>query len=229
MYDRYGAPTFLAAYNAGPDRVDAYLADGTPLPDETINYLASVAPRLGSDVAMTGPLAARAGGATAPSSYVADSNRAYAGGGLVQPASYATDPAAAPQDDPSLRAFDGGGLITPAAPTGVLTGQASAVAVQVAQTRPTRPSLVDPMARSGGWGIQVGAFEDPAISRAAIERARSDAGELLVSSQSAVMPVRRRVVLYRARLMGLSATSASAACARLTADGADCFTVPPGS
>jgi soluble lytic murein transglycosylase-like protein len=68
MYDRYGALTFLAAYNAGPDRVDAYLADGTPLPDETVNYLASVAPRLGSDVAMTGPLAARAGGATASSS-----------------------------------------------------------------------------------------------------------------------------------------------------------------
>jgi hypothetical protein len=85
------------------------------------------------------------------------------------------------------------------------------------------------MARSGGWGIQVGAFEDPAISRAAIERARSNAGELLVSSQPALMPVQRGVVLYRARLMGLSASSASAACARLAADGVDCFTVPPGS
>ena len=26
MYDRYGAPGFLAAYNAGPDRLDQYLA-----------------------------------------------------------------------------------------------------------------------------------------------------------------------------------------------------------
>jgi D-alanyl-D-alanine carboxypeptidase len=26
MYDRFGAPGFLAAYNAGPDRVDSYLA-----------------------------------------------------------------------------------------------------------------------------------------------------------------------------------------------------------
>ena len=61
MYDRYGAPGFLAAYDAGPDRVDAYLSGGNPLPDETISYLASVAPRLGSDIAMTGPLAALAG------------------------------------------------------------------------------------------------------------------------------------------------------------------------
>ena len=62
MYDRYGSPAFLAAYNAGPDRLEAYLSGGNPLPDETVNYLASVAPRLGTDVAMTGPLAAYAGG-----------------------------------------------------------------------------------------------------------------------------------------------------------------------
>jgi soluble lytic murein transglycosylase-like protein len=74
MYDRFGAPNFLAAYNAGPDRADAYLADGTPLPDETVNYLASVAPRLGSGVAMTGPMAGF-GGVRAPSA-VADANHA---------------------------------------------------------------------------------------------------------------------------------------------------------
>src|SRR6201997_5580524 len=58
MYDQFGAPGFLAAYNAGPDRLDAYLSDGTPLPEETISYLASVAPQLGVGVAMVGPLAA---------------------------------------------------------------------------------------------------------------------------------------------------------------------------
>src|SRR3712207_7012834 len=34
MYDRFGAPHFLAAYNAGPDRVDAYLAGATVLPED---------------------------------------------------------------------------------------------------------------------------------------------------------------------------------------------------
>lgn len=61
MYDKYGAPGFLAAYNAGPRRLDRYLAGSTELPNETVNYVASVAPRLGNQVAMTGPLAVYAG------------------------------------------------------------------------------------------------------------------------------------------------------------------------
>jgi D-alanyl-D-alanine carboxypeptidase len=58
MYDRYGAPAFLAAYNAGPQRLDDYLQTGRPLPNETVNYLASVTPNLGNVVALSGPLAA---------------------------------------------------------------------------------------------------------------------------------------------------------------------------
>ncbi|HVZ08073.1 MAG TPA: transglycosylase SLT domain-containing protein [Rhodopila sp.] len=61
MYDQYGAPAFLAAYNAGPRRVDRYLNNGTPLPEETVQYVAAIAPQLGSPELMTGPLAAYAG------------------------------------------------------------------------------------------------------------------------------------------------------------------------
>ncbi len=61
MYDRYGAPGFLAAYNAGPSRLDSYLVGSNSLPDETVNYVAAIAPRLGSSVALTGPLAAYGG------------------------------------------------------------------------------------------------------------------------------------------------------------------------
>lgn len=60
MYDKYGAPAFLAAYNAGPARLDDYLAGTNSLPNETVNYLASIAPRLGDELPMTGPLAAYA-------------------------------------------------------------------------------------------------------------------------------------------------------------------------
>ena len=57
MYDRFGAPGFLAAYNAGPNRVDNYLAGAADLPDETVNYLAAITPNLGNSVPMSGPLA----------------------------------------------------------------------------------------------------------------------------------------------------------------------------
>ncbi|WP_246401330.1 lytic transglycosylase domain-containing protein [Gluconacetobacter dulcium] len=62
MYDRYGAPGFLAAYNAGPQRLDDYLQTGRQLPNETVNYLASVTPNLGTKVALSGPLAAYGSG-----------------------------------------------------------------------------------------------------------------------------------------------------------------------
>ncbi|HET6608390.1 MAG TPA: transglycosylase SLT domain-containing protein [Rhodopila sp.] len=61
MYDRFGSPGFLAAYNAGPNRVDKYLNNGTPLPTETVNYVAAIAPRLGPGAPMTGPLAVYGG------------------------------------------------------------------------------------------------------------------------------------------------------------------------
>jgi len=60
MYDRFGSPGFLAAYNAGPDRVDDYLAHHSALPDETVNYLAAITPNLGSEVPRSGPFAAYA-------------------------------------------------------------------------------------------------------------------------------------------------------------------------
>lgn len=46
MYDRYGSPGFLAAYNAGPGRYEEYLA-GRPLPAETRAYVAALIPFFG--------------------------------------------------------------------------------------------------------------------------------------------------------------------------------------
>ena len=46
LYDRYGAPGFLAAYNAGPGRYERHLATGRPLPEETQAYVATLAPKI---------------------------------------------------------------------------------------------------------------------------------------------------------------------------------------
>ena len=45
LYDRYGSPGWIAAYNAGPGRYEASLR-GRPLPNETRSYVATVAPNL---------------------------------------------------------------------------------------------------------------------------------------------------------------------------------------
>jgi hypothetical protein len=46
LHDRYGAPGFLAAYNAGPGRYERHLATGRPLPGETRTYVATLAPMI---------------------------------------------------------------------------------------------------------------------------------------------------------------------------------------
>jgi hypothetical protein len=66
MYDQFGSPAFLAAYNAGPQRVADYMAGRSNLPNETVNYLASITPHLGNERPMSGPLAAYADNGGAP-------------------------------------------------------------------------------------------------------------------------------------------------------------------
>jgi soluble lytic murein transglycosylase-like protein len=61
MHDRYGSVSaMLAAYNTGPGRYDDYLSRGRPLPAETVDYLAQLAPIVGKsgvvEVAASGPL-----------------------------------------------------------------------------------------------------------------------------------------------------------------------------
>jgi hypothetical protein len=60
MYDAFGFPSFIAAYNAGPHMLEACLIAGTPLPQETVSYLAAVAPKLRPYAPVSGPLAAYA-------------------------------------------------------------------------------------------------------------------------------------------------------------------------
>lgn len=48
LFDRYGSPGWIAAYNAGPGRYEASLK-GRALPSETRAYVAAVAPNLSGD------------------------------------------------------------------------------------------------------------------------------------------------------------------------------------
>jgi soluble lytic murein transglycosylase-like protein len=44
LHDRYDAPGFLAGYNAGPGHYERHLAAGRALPDQTLAYVATLAP-----------------------------------------------------------------------------------------------------------------------------------------------------------------------------------------
>jgi hypothetical protein len=54
MYDIYGSPGFLAAYNAGPGRLDDYLTSNRSLPTETRRYVAAIGPRIAGVQPRTG-------------------------------------------------------------------------------------------------------------------------------------------------------------------------------
>ena len=107
MVDRYrDLPTALAAYNAGPGRVDDWRRRGRPLPAETIAYVAKLAPNL-STPGMASPAVAPA----APRAPAAPSWRDAAlfmlrSNGALDGSEIAADPApvAQPGDIPSAPA-----------------------------------------------------------------------------------------------------------------------------
>ncbi|MRX33973.1 lytic transglycosylase domain-containing protein [Aminobacter sp. NyZ550] len=67
MHDRFGSPGFLAAYNAGPARYEAYL-NGHPLPAETLAYVETLSPLIdgGSFTEWASTPVASGGAATLP-------------------------------------------------------------------------------------------------------------------------------------------------------------------
>ncbi len=233
MYDRYGAPGFLAAYNAGPNRLDSYLADGTPLPEETVGYVSSIAPNLGGGAAFNGPLAVFAGGATGAELPSAEPVRP-----AVMVASGPCDPEAAYDPDRPCTA-SASYSATPAEPEQVATASSiyeppPALAQPMYSPPPRhRPrvqlaSLDVPPA--GDWAIQVGAFLSLDAARAAAAGARRAVPDLLAAAPIDAPPTTPfgGAVLYRARLAALTPQTATQACARLSMRGSACITVPPG-
>ena len=205
MYDRYGSPGFLAAYNAGPDRLDQYLSGASPLPDETVNYLASIAPNLGTDVPVSGPLATYAN--TAHTVVAAVPTTASFASGCDVNAAYDPDRPCAPLEQAAT------------APTAAPIRQVSLLGA---------PASLG-AAATGGWGVQVGAFRSQGLARAVAEGARDEAPDLLRAATVALPPTSPfgGTALYRARLLNLSANTAQSACARLNQRQLPCVVVRP--
>ncbi len=212
MYDRFGAPGFLAAYNAGPDRLDFYLNGGGSLPDETVNYLAAITPHLGTEVAFSGPLAQYAGGRAAvqPAAFAAAPTPASFAAGCDTDAAYDPDQPCAPLIAAS---------VAPDPPRATLTMRAAAY-----QPVASAPLAAGPR----GWAIQVGAFNSVGLARMVAEGARSEApAQLAAAALDFPVVSAGKATLYRARLANLSATGASGACAVLASRQLPCVVVAP--
>jgi hypothetical protein len=257
LYRRYGAPAFLVAYDAGPRRLDEYNAGRGSLPNETVAYLASVAPALAAEGPMTGPLAAYAaggGGRRAPVQVYAASRRSLGGCWRDPDAAYDPDdpcnkhtaPASAPvrvaaAEAPVQSTAPGsvlwgasGNAVQAPPPSNVYLPQSTEAApprrsrfalIESAQAEPVAMSTVD-----ARWGVQVGAFADPAFARQVAEAARHAAAAQLGSAHTTVTRTTPfgGQILYRARLTGITHPAADQACTRLTAHSWSCLTVPPG-
>jgi cell division septation protein DedD len=231
MYDIYGSPGFLAAYNAGPKRLDDYLANVRPLPAETRRYVAMIGPyvmdsapanrspaeQYAMNVLPTDiPPGLRYGGRTiqlaqarptsgrAPRGSVRSSQLAENSRASAPTRLAAAEaPPPAPPPPGKHRGFN---LIQPAMAEGVPTHRGGSSA--------------------GGWAVQVGAFSNAGQAHAAAGSAKAKAS--LGGAHSTVASVRQgHGTLYRARLIGLSRDSAVEACQKLSRSRTNCMVLSP--
>lgn len=234
MYDIYGSPGFLAAYNAGPRRLDDYLSNNRSLPDETRHYVAMIGPSVvgvypnnrspAEDYAMNAlPIDIPAGPRYGRAIQLA-SNRGSGGGRVparsqIQAAQLPESPRAGALSPPRQYA-----LAAPPPPSSRRGFRivSQAVAAEVPAHRGG--------SASGGWAVQVGAYSSETMAHTALVTAREHARAELAVAHTSVSGVRQgRAMLYRARLTGLSREAAVQACERLAHGRTSCMVVSPES
>lgn len=228
MYDIYGAPGFLAAYNAGPARLDDYLTNNRPLPDETRHYVAMIGPAIEGVYPRSRSPAEQYAMNTLPinippgprygrgTQYAA--NRGSGGGAPVRPVVAAQ----LPEPPPSRTEAPPRQVALVAPPPPPPRGGFRLVPVANAEALPQHAGGP----RTGDWAIQVGAFGKPAQAHDAIASAKAHAREL-AAARPVVASVREtHGTLYRARLSGLSRDAAISACEKLRGHGA-CMVLSP--
>ncbi len=230
LYDVFGSPGFLAAYNAGPGRLDDYLTKRRGLPDETRRYVARVGAAIGDTrperITSTPqyaslPINIPAGprnprGRTGPAPVALAENRA-ASRTSAQRVPVQTAELAAP--------------VPPAPPAAVVATLAPPrsdgfhlVSRAMADTLPAQHGGP----RTGAWAIQVGAFGNEGQARTATENARRQVSDMLAQARPTVGSVRSgNATLYRARLTGLSHEAAASACERLARGRGNCIVLSP--
>jgi hypothetical protein len=237
MYDIYGTPGFLAAYNAGPARLDDYLGNLRPLPDETRRYVAMIAPNLrgiypnnrsaADQFAMNAlPVHIPPGRRYSRPVMLA---RANGGGGGRVPKRVPVEIAQLPEPP----RYEGGQFQQAAfdsssgssAPP-VRHGFRLIASANAAEAAPARHGA----AAAGQWAIQVGAYSSRGLAHGALITAQEHAHVELAVAHPFVTSVRQgRTVLWRARMKGMSRDTAEQACEKITRGRSNCIILSPES
>lgn len=237
MYERFGSPGFLAAYNAGPGAFSRYLSRARPLPRETRRFVAAIAPRI--DGISPQNRAAPAVYAAVPASLTGGPRRPAAAAPVAvawrpplpppQPPAPAAVAAVAPAPVPASASAASARVAEPPS-RGFQLISAARAAPPPSSPSPTQDAEAPPASavHAGGWSIQVGAFRTVEPARGAIDQAREAAPELLAHALAATPNVETPNGRFvRARLVGLSPEAARAACRMVERRGQGCFTVAP--
>ena len=243
MYDIYGSPGFLAAYNAGPARLDDYLSNNRALPDETRRYVAMIGPAIEGVYPLQHSAAEQYAMNALPTNippgmrYGRVQLASAAGGtgrvpmrGPVQVAQLPEPPrpvsfeqrqvAWAPRPVPyeprpaPLAPPPAPPMLALAAPPPPPPSRGFHL-IAPANAEPI-PFRHVPSGGSGGWAIQVGAYTNEAVARSAVGNAQAQARRELGAGRPQVASVRAtHGLLWRARLVGLSQDGAVQACQKL--------------
>jgi soluble lytic murein transglycosylase-like protein len=237
MYDAFGSPGFLAAYNGGPARLEDYLTKNRPLPTETRRYVAMIAPyiqgswpvsrspaeeyavnRLPIDIP-AGPryprhvtmVAVRTRRGHAVAVRYASLDHRHRGH-----ASAPVEVAEAPEARPG-----------PARPSVRLAFAAPAHHGGLHLIEPAMAGETAGRHFAGNdWSIQVGAYGNAGLAHQAAGAARGAAGH----AQMVVASVKSgHATLYRARLSGLTHDAAVHACQKLGHSHSGCMVVAPSA
>ena len=229
MYDIYGSPGFLAAYNTGPGRLDDFLTRDRALPHETRQYVAIIGPQIAGIYPSS----------RSEADLLVMSHRAQPG---VRVASARRDrPARArPLTKPPVEVAEATPLRGPD-PSYRAAWRPIAPAPFSRRARRfhlIEPAMADtPLLRGEpahaprGWAIQIGAFGTVGQASRAVDAARSRVGALLPQAHAEIAGLQagRGARLYRARLTRLSRSDAMHACQRLSRGRAECIVVSPDS
>jgi hypothetical protein len=253
MYEIYGSPGFLAAYNAGPGRLDHYMNYNTPLPDETVNYVAMIAPNIqgyypqhrsqADQLALNTLPASEAPGLLPPGFSPGAAPVAPMPGPAPANPSAPAEPVAVASLAPPASSEIEGDMPQPVSAQPVpspppATPPMPALALQ----RAARPAfafipsaMADTPARSweasaGGqkWAIQVGAYGSAEKARAALGIAELSAVQMLMQGHPVVIAVHGNAgTIFRARVVQLPHEQAVNACQRLLGGPTGCQVLSP--